>query len=355
MGRPPGIITKVRSNVNIDIKMKESLQILSIKTGKTLSTLVNEGLELIIDKYEKDGIYSSIQPEDTLTKERLFMQQPDGQQHDAKALVVTNNKGGVAKTTSCASLAILLGKQQKRVLIIDADMQGNLSTLFGYSISAQTTGLASYLKDFNDGFQQQAEESPDVTNYILPTNYKNVDIIRGDVRLNGPIEDSVKNITAEFDNPMTYLLDDIKALNIYDYIIIDTAPSMGILVTNFILSSDYAIIPTDVDLQGIEGARKISSFINRCGKRKGNNKVAKLLGTFFTRADLRTSMGKGIESFKSSFFEPDGIYCFKTFIPQSADVPTAIANGKPVAEMYPATKATKKYADLLEEVVTLIG
>lgn len=278
----------------------------------------------------------------------------DGKDHATKAVVVTNNKGGVAKTTSCASLAFLLGKQDKKVLVIDADMQGNLTKIFEHS-RGERRGLADYLNDFHDRFKKQNPTSPDVTEYIRPSYYKNVDVICGDVRLSGSVEDFVKTVTAEYDNPMLYLIDDIKNLNIYDYIFIDTAPSMSIIVSNFILASDWALVPTDVDVQGIEGATKVASFIKMRMAKKTPTPIAKLAGVFFTRVDQRTSMGKNLSAFKTEIFDPLGIKSFESFIPQSADVPTAIANQKPVVDMYPVAKASKKYAALLEEVVTIIG
>ena len=356
MGRKVEPKTKERTNVYLDIKLKTQLLALGESVNKGLSELLMEGARDLLERYSAQGVPDKQQapeePENTwILKERDFMLQPDGNSHNGITFVVTNNKGGVAKTTSCTAMAYVAAKKKHRVLVIDADMQGNASQLLGHAIDEEEQpNLAAYFAEYITAIEKK-KPFPEVKDYILATDYKNMDVIIASSDLQGRLEDSVKEMNANYDNLMEILVNDIKKLNIYDFIFIDTQPSMNVFVTSSLFAADYALIPTDVDIQGIEGAIKLSDWI---AQRSSRRRIAKVAGVFFTRADERTAMAKNIPAFKEQLKEME-INCFRTVISQCSDVPNSRANSKPVTVMYPAAKASKKYENLLGEVVEVIG
>lgn len=268
------------------------------------------------------------------------------------SIVFSNNKGGVAKTATCTALACIANKDKKKVLVVDMDMQANTSFLLGYQNGDELKNLATYFAQAVKSISRDDENLfPKVSDYILPTEYKNVDIMLGDIDLQGPLEQYVKDASISYGNLVEIMLDDIKSLDKYDYVYIDTSPSMSIFVTGAISAADWTVIPTDVDRCGIDGAFKIAAFIRQRAKRFKSSKIA---GVLFTRTDDRTAISKSIPSFKNSF-EKSGIPCLEVNIPNNVDVPNSRMIGKPVTDQYPDCKASKKYVQLYKELEKMIN
>jgi len=158
---------------------------------------------------------------------------------DTKIIAFMNNKGGVGKTTLTAGVANALAAKGKKVLIIDTDGQANASLLFGYdpSIDHGEERLYNLIE------KKIKKKEVDARDYILETNYENIDIIIGDgdlENIRGDIENALKK------NRRVYklIVNDVKQLDFYDYIFFDTAPSLDGSSLQILMASDYLLIPT---------------------------------------------------------------------------------------------------------------
>lgn len=321
---------------------KDLLQEIADETGRTLNQVINDTLDDYLKSYYKKDLLKTAK-----VKERTKMLEPDGIKHEAKIIAFTNNKGGVAKTTTCTSLAVLLNKKKKRVLIVDLDIQRNTSDLMGYDEDNGEPTVRDYFQAFFDGGKKQP-----VSNFIMSTGYKNVDVILASHDMQLDFESTLLRVSSDRGDLVKRFFDDIRNLELYDYILIDTAPSMGLLVTSTYKYSDWLVIPTDADKQAIDGAINVCNFIAM--REEDEMIAAKVAGVVFVRADERTALSKAIPAFRGELAEA-GIPCFNTFIPQNADVPKARMNSKPVTDIYPMSKASKKYEALLSELEAKIN
>lgn len=342
MGRPTIYSDIARFTLRTHTATKALLQEVADETNRTLNQTINETLEDYLKDYYKKDIKDTGEK-----KERSGMLESDGIKHEAKIIAFSNNKGGVAKTTTCTALAVLMGKRQKRVLVIDIDIQRNASDLMGYNSCSEVATVKDYLTAFFDGGKKQP-----VQNFIHSTEYKNIDVIVSDPGMQHSFESTFLQTCSERGDLIGHLFNDIRKLGIYDYVLVDTQPSMGLLVTSTFKCADWVVIPTDADKHGIEGAINVCNFITM--RKEDGMIAAKVAGVLFVRADERTALSKAIPAFKSSLIE-NGIHCFNTFIPQNTDVPKSRMNSKPVTAMYPASKASKKYEALLSELEVIIN
>lgn len=133
---------KVQVCAQLEPEVKQRLTSLCGKLDKTVSSMVNEAVIDLLVKYQNYGVYSSV--ENVKERTRLKMIEHDGKKHNTIAIVVANHKGGVAKTTTVSSLAVIAGQDDKKILIIDLDKQMNLSDLFGYSSSDNNKNIGEY-------------------------------------------------------------------------------------------------------------------------------------------------------------------------------------------------------------------
>ena len=343
---------KVQICAQLEPEVKQRLTSLSGKLEKTVSSMINEAVVDLIVKYQDHGVYGSV--ESVKERTRFKMLEQDGKTHNTVAMVVANHKGGVAKTTTVSSLAVVAGQDNKKVLIIDLDKQMNLSDLFGYNSSENMKNIGEYLYSCIKKIKKNSIDFDDITQYICPTEYKNVDIILGSEDLDDDFSTAMSqaNSSLRGKSITTLMIEAIKALNIYDYIIFDSNPNLNTYVLDAISSADYTITTTDVDKYGIDGVVKINGYI-AMNKSLGNN-VSKHIGALFTRADSRTALVKAIPEFKNSL-TAGNIPVFDVVIPISAAVGKTRFNSTPVVAQYPADKVTKKYKEFYRELVTKIG
>lgn len=346
---------KVRFCVTVSYDYKKRLDVLCLKTSRSASSLLNDALGDLLDKYENHGVYSDISLPEKRNEEDLKMLEPDGKNHKGTSIIIANHKGGVGKTTTTASLAILASKRDKRILLVDLDAQMNLSNLFGYDNDRDNKNIAGYVGQCINCIANDEEDYPEVSEVIQGTSYKNIDIITASSRMR---DDSFGSAIMKANNTLItqtvfdIMLEKIKALNLYDYIIIDSSPNMNTTVLSAIRATDWVISPTDVDMDGFKGAYKINSFIKSVEKR--GVKVAKLAGVVFNRANASRGMTKAVPEFKSQFVEAD-IHCFNTVIPEMAIVSNEKISSRIAVDVRPTSKITKKYSSLLDEVVNIIG
>lgn len=346
---------KVRFCATLSYNYKKRLDVLCSKTSKSASSLLNDALGDLLDKYESCGVYSDISHAEDKNGEDMKMLEPDGKNHAGTSMIIANHKGGVGKTTTTASLAILASKKDKKILLIDLDAQMNLSNLFGYGNDRDNKNVAGYIGQCINCIVDDNEDYPDINEVIQGTTYKNIDIITASSRMR---DDSFGSAIMKANNTLItqtvfdIMIDKIKSLNIYDYILVDSSPNMNTTILSAIRAVDWVIAPTDVDVDGFKGAYKINTFIKSVEKR--GVKVAKLAGVVFNRANASRGMTKAVPEFRTQFVNAD-IHCFDTVIPEMAIVSNEKISSRIAVDVRPTSKITKKYASLLDEVVNIIG
>ena len=274
--------------------------------------------------------------------------------HDTKIIVISNNKGGVAKSTTCTSIAHLAGKKGYRILVIDLDTQMNASELLGYPPRSKNSAGKPYpsVADYLSTFFEEDYDYPDVNKYILDTPYENVDVMLGSFKMQSEFEQSLKTASLENGDLMEHLFVDIKQLNKYDLVFIDTPPHLGVHVTSAFRFADYLIATTDPDKMGVEGVVKVCSYIQK--REKKRLPVAQIAGVIFCKVDERNLLGKAIPIYVEQL-NAMSIPAFMTVIPISVDVSKSRTLSKPVTEVFPSSKVTKKYKLVLEELEGILN
>ena len=223
-------------------------------------------------------------------------------------IVITNNKGGVGKTTVTFGLAQALAKSNKKILLIDSDPQGSLSRRCGYEPKEYTDAS---LYDCLENILRQKDKP--FTDFICKTDNRNVDILTGDTRLNiNRNEVAMVFMRANF--VYKTLLNAARGLHKYDFILIDTSPSVGAEYTQILVGSDYVLIPITTSRDSIEGIDSVVTSFNDC---RTFNPSLQLLGIVFNDVSLRGAIAKDIvPEIKEAYKE----YVFNTVIERSVIV-----------------------------------
>lgn len=310
-------------NTTLSKDNAEKLKTLSKRKGIPQTRVLDDAV---------DGLYR---------KETNMENQP---KHKGTAICIANNKGGVGKTTSTAAFADLLSKRGYRVLLIDADPQGNLSGRFGYSADTPESAIPNYLGSLIEDRFRSIEHQP--LGYFIShlEEFPRIDIIYSDIRLDGVYTmltaDSIASATM-----FRKLFTEIRSLDLYDYILIDARPAVNNEVSSIFIGCDYVIIPLEASWDSIVGANTIYQFM---AKSRDLNPNLKLLGVFFTKVQDRTTSFHKLMPMVQGNWAKD---LFETKIPRNQDVVNAENDGYPVTYRKPACKASKAYNKLLDEVV----
>lgn len=258
----------------------------------------------------------------------------------AHVIVITNNKGGVGKTTVTFGLAQALAKRGKKVLLVDSDPQGSLSRRSGYEPKEYTEeSLYDCLENV-----LRSKGRP-IGKFIQATDNRNVDILTGDTRLNiNRNEVAMVFMRANF--VYKTILDQARALNKYDFILIDTSPSVGAEYTQILVGSDYVLIPITTSRDSIEGIDSVVTSFNDC---RTFNSSLQLLGIVFNDVSLRGAIAKDIvPEIKESYKD----YVFSTIIERSVIVEKFEWNNSFGSEV---NKINTAFHTLAKEVLKRIG
>ena len=236
-----------------------------------------------------------------------------------KIISLVNQKGGVGKTTSSINLSASLGKLGKKTLLIDLDPQGNA-----------TTGLGINKGEIAYSVYDVLSEKCDIKKAIIKTKFTNLSILPATINLAG--------IDIE-------LVEDK-----YDYIIIDCPPSLGLLTTNALVSSNSVIIPVQCEFFALEGITQLLNTIIMTQTRL--NPGLKIEGVLLTLLDSRTVLGLEVVEEVRKFFKEK---VFNTIIPRLIRLVEAPSHGEPIIEYDPLSRAAEAYLNLAKEVILRDG
>lgn len=246
-------------------------------------------------------------------------------------IAIINQKGGVGKSTTTVNLAAALGKQGRKVLIVDFDPQGNSTS----GIGVDKEGLTQCIYDalLHD---VPAEE------LIHDTMSDRVYIIPATIQLAGAEIELVSAMARE--TRLKDLLEPVK--DEFDFIFIDCPPSLGLLTINALAAADSVLIPIQCEYYALEGVTKLLESMRMV---KGRiNKDLETYGVLMTMFDSRTSLSNQVVEEVQNYF---GDVAFKTCIPRSVKVSEAPSYGMPVIEYAPNNKGARAYMDLAKEVI----
>ena len=249
----------------------------------------------------------------------------------AKIIAITNQKGGVGKTTTAVNLSTGIALRRKKVLLIDIDPQGNASS--GMGLDKSTIKRCVYDVLIN---QVLAEE------VILPTNVKRVDILPSTIQLAGAEIELVNYISRE--NKLKFAINSVKGR--YDYIIIDCPPSLGLLTLNSLTAADSVIIPIQCEYYALEGIGQLLNTIDLV--RENLNATLEIEGILLTMYDNRTNLSRDVIKEAKKYF-PEEI--FQSVIPRNVRVSEAPSYGKPVVLYNKKSKGALAYKNLAQEVI----
>lgn len=250
-----------------------------------------------------------------------------------KVICVTNQKGGVGKTTTAVNTCYYLAKDKKRTLLIDFDPQGNATS--GLGIDKNDT------KRLGITMTEVITNTHDLKDAIRPTKYKYLDL--------APTTPELANAEVEITSKQkkfTRLRDAINSVkDNYDYILIDLPPSLSLLTVNGMIASDYLLLPVQTEFYALEGVAQLLESMKLVMKQANPN--LKLLGVVATMYDKRTSLSLQVLKEIKKYFK--GL-TFKTTIPRNVRLAEAPSHGVPVGAYDKFSKGAKAYKDFTKEL-----
>ncbi|MGO1752230.1 ParA family protein [Psychroflexus halocasei] len=248
-----------------------------------------------------------------------------------KIIAIANQKGGVGKTTTAVNLAASLGVLEKKVLLIDADPQANASS--GLGIDIESVEIGTY---------QILEHTEKLENAIIKTDSPNLDIVPAHIDLV-----AIELELVDQDNRELMLKQAIAgAKENYDYILIDCAPSLGLLTLNALAAADSVIIPIQCEYFALEGLGKLLNTIKSV--QKVHHKDLLIEGLLLTMYDSRLRLSNQVvEEVKKHFSD----MVFDTIIQRNVRLSEAPSYGESIIKYDAASKGANNYLSLAEEII----
>ena len=254
-------------------------------------------------------------------------------QIERKAIViaVTNQKGGVGKTTTSINLAYFLAKAGRQVLLVDFDPQGNASSGLGVNKNELSATITDVIK---------GEASID--QIILRTEFKNL-WLAPTTSILANVEVEMAQLERRFSRLKTAL---DTVLPLYDYVIIDCPPSLSLLTVNGLIASKYVLLPVQAEFYALEGLGQLLETMKLV--RKGMNPSLELLGVLPTMMDSRTTLSTQVHAEIIRHF-PGKV--FNSTIPRNIRLAEAPSHGIPIGVYDKFSKGSRAYKALAKEVI----
>ena len=249
-----------------------------------------------------------------------------------KIISVANQKGGVGKTTTTISLSTLLAKKGKKVLLIDADPQGNATSGVGAEKDVEFSTYDILVGDTE--LNEAVEEKKKKKLLVCPSN----------INLAGAEVELVSMMSRE--QRLKEKLENVK--DQFDYILIDCPPSLGLITLNAFTASDSVLIPVQCEYYALEGLGQLMNTINLV--KKHLNKNIEIEGALLTMYDARTNLANQVVKEVKKYFN-DKVY--KTIIPRNVRLSEAPSYGMPISEYDAKSKGAKMYEKFAKEFLKM--
>jgi chromosome partitioning protein len=246
----------------------------------------------------------------------------------ARILAIANQKGGVGKTTTAINLTTGLSMAGQRVLVVDLDAQANLTSGFGLKGQSAPGGTV---------YEALTSDTPDPASFLLETRIPNLSLVPADRNLTGAEVELVLLQTREY--RLRTFLDPVR--DRFDYVFIDTPPSLGLLTLNALVAADSVVIPLNCEYFALEGLADLVATLRRV--RSSFNPKLDIAGVLMTMHDERTNLGQQVARDIRAFFE-ERVYT--TVIPRNIRLGEAPSHGLPALVNAAKSRGAEAYRAL---------
>ena len=248
-----------------------------------------------------------------------------------KTIVIANQKGGVGKTTTVVNLSAYIAEGGGRTLVVDLDSQGN-----------SCSGLGIRKEEGSKGLYEALIGTVDVKEIIVPSGISNLFVVPSNINLSGAQVEMVDMPRREF--KLREVVDKIR--HEYDYIFIDSPPSLGLLTINGLVAANSVIIPIQCEYYALEGLSQLLKTINLVKQRL--NHELKIEGVLLTMYDTRTNLSRQVVDEVISYFKNK---VYKTIIPRNVRLAEAPSYGMPINVYDPKSLGAVSYYNLSKEFI----